>query len=97
MSLTNSSVFGFVWDKFLSLSGHDALEEMVIVMPELEVMVNAEGLVVHIALAEREATVQSGQGNVPDEEEASTSYERDSEPLGRDAHVEGLAELFEED
>ena len=94
MSFTNSAVFGFVRDPFLSSGAHDgpALEETVIAMPEVEVTVNADGLVVRFAaaVAESEATVvQSGQGNVPpaslshrtrpDAEEASTSYAGDAE------------------
>ena len=100
MVLTNSAVSAFVRDQPLLTSAHDAqaLEEILIVMPELEVTFNSEGLVERLAtpaVAEGEAPVHSGQGNVPDAEEASTSYVRDSEAV---LHVddEGLAELFDE-
>ncbi|KAK0133708.1 hypothetical protein N1851_030768 [Merluccius polli] len=61
MVLSNSAVFAFVRERFLSGSAHDgpALEETVIAIPEVEVTINAEGLVVRFA----EATVQGGQGN----------------------------------
>ncbi|CAL8363061.1 unnamed protein product [Arctogadus glacialis] len=100
MVLTNSAVSAFVRDQPLLTSAHDAqaLEEILIAMPELEVTFNSEGLVERLAppaVAEGEAPVHSGQGNVLDAEEALTSYVRDSEAV---LHVddEGLAELFDE-
>ncbi|CAL8297828.1 unnamed protein product [Merluccius merluccius] len=92
MVLTNSAVFGFVRERFLSVSAHDgpALEEMVIAMPEIEVTISAEGLVVRFA----EATVQGGQGNVLEAEQPSTSYARETGALLQD---ESLADLFQED
>ncbi|CAL8342196.1 unnamed protein product [Boreogadus saida] len=99
MSLTNSAVSGFVRDNCLSCSAFDgpALDEMVFVMSELEVTVNAEGLVERFApaVAQRQAVVQCVPGNVPDAEQASTSYARDFDPLGHDDDVEGLAEPCE--
>ncbi|XP_059903409.1 uncharacterized protein LOC132454206 [Gadus macrocephalus] len=97
MVLTNSAVSEFVRAQVLLTSAHDAqaLEEIIIAMPELEVTFSSEGLVERLAPpAVAEATVHSGQGNVPDAEEASTSYVRDSEAV---PHVddEGLAELFD--
>ena len=98
MVLTNSAVSEFVRDQVLLTSADDAqaLEEMIIAMPELEVTFSSEGLFERLAPpAVAEATVHSGQGDVPDAEEASTSYVRDSEAV---PHVddEGLAELFDE-
>ena len=101
MVLTNSAVSEFVRDQVLTTSAHDAqaLEEMIIAMPELEVTFTSEGLVERLApppaVFEGEATVHSGQGNVPDAEEPSTSYARDSES-GPHVEDEGLAELFDE-
>ena len=93
MVLTNSAVFGFVREHFLSASAHDgpALEESVMAMPEIEVTINAEGLVVRFA----EATVQGGQGNVLEAEQPSTSYAGEAGALVQDN--ESLADLFQED
>ncbi|KAK0137099.1 hypothetical protein N1851_026710 [Merluccius polli] len=92
MVLTSSGVCGFVREHFLSASAHGpALEETVIAMPEIEVTINAEGLVVRFA----EATVQGGQGNVLEAEQPSTSYARETGALVQDN--ESLADLFQED
>ena len=58
-------------------------------MEELEVTFNAEGLVVCFCKA---AVIQSGQGSVPDQEQASTSYASEVESV-----LDGVAEVFEED
>ncbi|KAK0152418.1 hypothetical protein N1851_006069 [Merluccius polli] len=93
MVLSNSAVFAFVRERFLSGSAHDgpALEETVIAIPEVEVTINAEGLVVRFA----EATVQGGQGNVLEAEQPSMSYARETGALVRDD--ESLGDLFQKD
>ncbi|KAK0152417.1 hypothetical protein N1851_006068 [Merluccius polli] len=93
MVLSNSAVFAFVRERFLSGSAHDgpALEETVIAIPEVEVTINAEGLVVRFA----EATVQGGQGNVLEAEQSSMSYARETGALVHDD--ESLGDLFQED
>ena len=91
VALTNSAVSLFIRDHFLQSSAHDgpALEETVMGMEELEVTFNAEGLVVCFCKA---AAIQSGQGSVPDQEQASTSYASEGESV-----LDGVAEVFEED
>lgn len=87
MSFTNSAVFTFVRDNFLSSSGYNgpALEETVMALSELEVTVNEEGLVVRFAAAaESEPTAeQSGRGSVPDASlgESTQADEKDAEDV----------------
>lgn len=99
MALTNSAVLGFVREFCVSCNAHDgqALEETIMALPKLVVSVNMEGVVVRFAPAvvESSATAECFQGDVPDVEEASTSYSRDSARLGHD-DVEELVDVLED-
>ena len=78
MALTNSAVMGFVKEFCVACNVHDgpALEETIMALPELVVSVNTEGLVVRFApaVAVNEAMADCSLGDIPDAEEASTSY-----------------------
>ena len=103
LSLSNSAVFAFAKGPSITCSAHDGegLEEVVMAMPEVEVTVDAEGLVVCFAAAAvtaAEATVvQGGTGSIPDAAQASTSYARDTPQGHDDDDDEGLAEFFHQD
>ncbi|XP_060798216.1 uncharacterized protein LOC132900205 [Neoarius graeffei] len=84
-TLTNSAVFNYVRDNFLSASAHDSpvLEEHVIGQGELEVTTNGEGLVLGFVSARSAEPVQSpaAQGD-----QAELSFE---ELFGHDKDTEG--------
>ena len=97
MALTNS-VMGFVREFCVACNAHDgpALEETIMALPELVVSVNAEGLVVRFAPAVvvSEAMAECSQGDIPDTEEASTTYARHSAGSGHKEDVEALEDLW---
>ncbi|XP_041957558.1 uncharacterized protein LOC121715727 [Alosa sapidissima] len=99
MTLTNSSVFNYVRDNYLTCSAHDgrALEDQVMSLSELDVTVNEGGLVVRFGKQAEEVrgaakeTEPSDQGNAPD---ARTDSNVPEQLLAQDADPNALEQLM---